>query len=74
MLDSNPNDTQPTSSSCSSENQKMSPRENEENEAIKKETEEQQNGDLNPRALTPPDGTADDLDNLERTTGTVETE
>jgi len=69
MLDSNPNDT-PTSSSCSSENQKMSPRENEENEAIKKETEEQQNGDLNPRALTPPDGTADDLDNLERTTAT----
>lgn len=63
MLDSNSND----SSSCNSENQKMSPRENDENEAIKKETEEQQNGDLNPRALTPLTGTADDLDNLERT-------
>ena len=72
MLDSNSNDTQPTSSSCSSENQKiMSPRENEENEDIKKETEEQQNGELNPRALTATVRAADDLNNLDRTAGTV---
>ena len=50
----------------------MSPRENEENEDIKKETEEQQNGELNPRALTTDVAAVDDLDNLDRTAGRVE--